>query len=87
MTDIMCIAVGIAAFIGFVLGMLLCMKAIDPMKEWRDGFEAAKKIFNDSKKWFDLGWDAGINWSKKREEEFNAGYDAALKRKESTDEA
>ena len=53
--------------LGVVLGFGLSILVMHPMRIWKDGYDAAKKIYSDWDKGYEDGWKDGFKRGKECE--------------------
>ena len=67
-------------FVGYAIGAAAAAILMRPMKSWQDGYDSAKKTYND----WDKGFDTGFSAAREHFTDYSLGYKAGWEARELT---
>lgn len=68
----------IVFLLGCVVGLGYALIIFRPLKEWQEGYDAARNMFSDWKKGFDTGYDAAADHYQDYKQGFYDGWNKCL---------
>ena len=60
----------------YILGVVCTAIMFQPMKNWQEGYNAAKQFYGDRESGFDRGWETAKKVFKDYEKGFGDGFEA-----------
>ena len=60
----------------YILGMVCMGVMFPPMKDWQEGYNAAKQCYGDWKQWYEKGWNNAKEVFEDYDRGFGDGFEA-----------